>query len=163
MELKVKALYQLQRELDQRIFDLHQVTREGTRQQRLLALLIELGECANETRCFKYWSLKGPAEKAVILEEYGDGIHFLLSLGIDLDDQKEVMVSTSETSDLTESFLKTFAAVHQLTADFTLENYYRVFAAYLNVADLLGFSADDVETYYLLKNKKNHQRQDEGY
>ena len=49
-------------------------------QEKGLALLIELAELANETRCFKFWSTKGPSDDAVILEEYVDSIHFLLSL-----------------------------------------------------------------------------------
>ncbi len=48
--------------------------------KRDLALTIELAELANETRCFKYWSSKGPSEREVILEEFVDSIHFLLSL-----------------------------------------------------------------------------------
>ena len=29
----------------------------------ILALQVEIGELANETRCFKHWSNKGPSEK----------------------------------------------------------------------------------------------------
>ena len=51
--------------------------------RKMLALLVEIGELANETRCFKYWSNKPASEREVILEEYG-GLHFILSIGIDL-------------------------------------------------------------------------------
>ena len=52
--------------------------------RKMLALLVEIGELANETRCFKYWSNKPASEREVILEEYVDGLHFILSIGIDL-------------------------------------------------------------------------------
>ena len=77
-------LYPLQKELDEEIASLHQVSYESTHARRLLALLVEFGEFANETRCFKYWSLKGPGPKERILDEYADGLHFFLSLGIPL-------------------------------------------------------------------------------
>src|SRR5690606_36397479 len=83
MEIDWQKLFSMQRELDERIIVEHQLT--GTYfLERLLALQVEVGELANETRCFKYWSLKPPAERAVILEEYVDGIHFILSIGLSL-------------------------------------------------------------------------------
>jgi Uncharacterized protein conserved in bacteria len=164
MKLQVNDLYQYQEELDARIFLLHEVTRESTRRDRILALLVELSEMANETRCFKYWSLQNPSEKEVILEEYGDGIHFLLSLGIDLVDSHDYF----ETNDMivanvSEAILFTFNKVNQLQEEFTLSNYETAFTAYLNVAKLLGFTAEEIRSYYLLKNKKNHERQDTNY
>ena len=61
-----------QAELDERIMDMHHQTRESTQRKRVLALLVEIAELANETRSFKYWSLKGASEKEVLIEEYVD-------------------------------------------------------------------------------------------
>lgn len=164
MKLKIADLYPYQLELDSRIFTLHNVTRIGTRQARILALQVELAEMANETRCFKYWSQQEAAEKAVILEEYGDGIHFLLSLGIDLQDQSLYIENAAvESEELTTVILKVFSRVNELQNNFSLENYYAAFRAYLDVGELLGFNAEEIEEYYLLKNQKNHERQDNNY
>ena len=38
-----------------------------------LELLVEIGEFANETKCFKYWSKKNP-QKDLMGEEYADCI-----------------------------------------------------------------------------------------
>ena len=59
--------------------------------RKMLALLVEIGELANETRCFKYWSNKPASEREVILEEYVDGLHFILSIGIDLGIDKNFL------------------------------------------------------------------------
>lgn len=163
MKLRVDDLRVLQAELDQRIFTLHQVTREGTKEARILALLVELSELANETRCFKYWSLKEASAKEVILEEYGDGIHFLLSLGIDLKDQTEEFKVESSKTDLTTQILNTYEEIIQLKSRFNFTQYIKAFQEYLKIAELLGFSEEDIRKYYLLKNQKNHQRQDEQY
>ena len=53
MKLRIDDLIPYQSELDERIFELHDTDRPTTMQSRLLALLVEMGEFANETRCFK--------------------------------------------------------------------------------------------------------------
>ncbi|MEG2909687.1 MAG: dUTP diphosphatase, partial [Erysipelotrichaceae bacterium] len=104
MKLYVKDLYEMQDKLDQRIFDEHGITRIETMNRRMLALLIEIGELANETRCFKFWSNKGASSKDVILEEYADGIHFLLSLGIDLKDKENEIELVALDGELSDAF-----------------------------------------------------------
>ena len=69
MKLKIVDLIPYQNDLDERIFELHETDRPSTMQSRVLALLAEVGEFANETRCFKFWSVKGPSEKEVLAEE----------------------------------------------------------------------------------------------
>ena len=83
MHCDLKDLYLKQEELDLEIAKNHNINYEVTRHKRILALLVELGEFANTTRTFKFWSNKGMEEKAVVLDEFADGLHFLLSLGID--------------------------------------------------------------------------------
>ena len=46
----------------------------------ILACLVELGEYANETRCFKHWSKKEPSHKNIRIMEYIDCLHFFLSI-----------------------------------------------------------------------------------
>src|SRR5699024_12798011 len=72
----------MQQKLDDYISKNHQLDGENLLEERFLALLVETGELANETRCFKFWSKKEASTKEVILEEYVDNIHFLLSLGL---------------------------------------------------------------------------------
>ena len=79
----LRDMYSKQAELDLEIAKNHNINYENTRNKRVLALLVELGEFANTTRTFKFWSNKGPEGKEVMLDEFADGLHFLLSLGID--------------------------------------------------------------------------------
>lgn len=48
--------------------------------KKLLALNVEVGELANATRCFKYWSEKENEGTERILDEFADILHFLLSV-----------------------------------------------------------------------------------
>jgi dimeric dUTPase (all-alpha-NTP-PPase superfamily) len=38
-----------------------------------------------------------------------------------------------------------------------------LFAAYLNLGEMLGFTEEQIEQAYFEKNKINHQRQEVGY
>ena len=101
-------LFALQKQLDEEIAASHQVDYESTFSRRILALLVELGEFANETRCFKYWSYKGPSPKETILDEYADGLHFLLSLGIPLGVSEYKHYFHVTEKDLTKAIVHTF-------------------------------------------------------
>lgn len=46
----------------------------------ILALMVEVGEFANENKCFKHWSTKPPAPEEEQLEEFIDCYHFMLSI-----------------------------------------------------------------------------------
>ena len=50
--IDLSNLYNKQAELDKRIAENHHVSYETTRERRILALLVEIGEFANATRCF---------------------------------------------------------------------------------------------------------------
>lgn len=60
----------MQKVLDTRIIEEHGLEGQNLFYNMILALQVEIGELANETRCFKHWSNKGPSEKEVILMEY---------------------------------------------------------------------------------------------
>src|SRR3954454_6608730 len=84
-----EKLFQMQKGLDNHIEEKHRLEDEDLFSRKILALFVELGELANETRCFKFWSVKPASARSVILEEFVDGIHFILSLGIECGfDQK---------------------------------------------------------------------------
>lgn len=57
-------LFDMQRALDKFIEETQNINKDVFNEKGL-ALLVELGELANETRCFKFWSTKGPSEKAL--------------------------------------------------------------------------------------------------
>lgn len=163
MTLKLTDIRALQSHLDERIMINHGVTRQETRLKRILALMVEIGELANETRSFKFWSFKKASEKAVLLEELGDCVHFAVSLGIDLGDSKESLAFIPKSATLSEQFIDWMNECAKLKTDFTLAQYEIVLAYIGSVALAMGFDAQDVYEFYLKKNEINHSRQDKQY
>ncbi len=164
--MKIKELFSMQNELNMRIVKEHKLDNSSLFEQRRLAFLVELGELANETRCFKYWSKRPASEKEVILEEYVDGLHFVLSIGLDLS-FKEVEITTEV--DLSEKMDKIdintlFLNLYQSGSKSLLnEEFQSFFDTFLGLGVKLGFSFEEIEEAYFAKNRVNHARQDTGY
>ena len=152
----------LQKELDERILKLHGVNENESIDKRILAFIVELGELANETRCFKYWSLKDASSEEIVLEEYVDGIHFLLSLTNTLNLKSEFS-TVSDNKNLTLAFIELFKYASNLSNNFNERNLKILFENYLVLGEMLGFDKDKIIKAYLLKNKENHNRQSKGY
>jgi dimeric dUTPase (all-alpha-NTP-PPase superfamily) len=163
--MNVSHLFAIQQALDERILVEHGLEGSDLFVKKIIALHVELGELANETRSFKYWSKKGPSPRETILEEYVDVLHFTLSLGIDLGctDLSAERPAASARRDLTEQFACLLTAIAALAANRAAADYRTLFAELLALGGLLGFTAEEIERAYLQKNEKNHQRQTEGY
>ncbi|GAB2570037.1 dUTP diphosphatase [Gracilibacillus alcaliphilus] len=158
-----QPLFEMQKELDQYIVTQHDLQNENVFDKKVLALLVEVGELANETRCFKYWSLKPASEKSVIAEEYVDGIHFILSLGLDLGVEAYQSKEWDTDQDETVLFHQIFQSITQLKAKQSLEAYQELFDTYVSLGQVLGFSPEDIKKAYMDKNKVNFERQNQGY
>jgi dimeric dUTPase (all-alpha-NTP-PPase superfamily) len=162
-DLVLDELFPLQAGLDATIHQAHQCGYESTHYKRILAFLVELGEFSNETRCFKFWSLKGPSEKAVILDEYADGLHFLLSLGLPLGVEKYTHKFRPDEKELTLQILKTYRLATELLDHYDAKHYSFVFGSYLNLLPLLGYSGEDAVAAYKKKLAVNYARQEQHY
>lgn len=163
IKLQLKDLFEIQRSLNDRILKEHNLDPSTLRKKKFLALLTELGELANETRCFKYWSTKPPSPKEVILEEYVDCLHFILTIGLDKGYTDVKPEALEDNNDLSSQFINLFLAVNELVS-FSSENSYQVLIEdFYSLGKALGFTWDEVVEGYLSKNQLNHQRQDDRY
>jgi dimeric dUTPase (all-alpha-NTP-PPase superfamily) len=163
--MQLERLFQMQKELDHHIEVKHQLENEDLFNRKILALFVEIGELANETRCFKFWSVKPSSEKQVILEEFVDGIHFILSLGLEcglelteLDFNLKV-----SASDVTNQFLAIYEILSCFQFSKSREDYLALFQAYFNLANLLGITKEEMIEAYFKKNEVNYQRQQNNY
>lgn len=133
----------------------------------ILALKVELAEYANETRCFKQWSSKAPAEKEIRLEEAADALHFYLHIANDMkisleNFQNDCQISTWSDQKETLTFyinkamdyLAFIKQPDQLTSSLKF---------FITAAAVDGFTLEDLERAYYRKNQINHKRQDQGY
>jgi len=163
--MKLEKLFILQKNLDSHIEAKHDLHGEDLFNRKVLALLVEVGELANETRCFKFWSIKASSAKNVILEEFVDGIHFILSLGNECGFNEHSFKLHSEPFflDVNEQFLDVYVKIGSFQKSKTLMEYVGLFESYMQLASQLGFTNEEIEKAYLMKNEVNYQRQENNY
>lgn len=162
--MNIEKLMDMQSKLDNHIETKHGLQGEDLVAPKVLALLVELGELANETRSFKFWSTKGPSAKEVILTEYVDGIHFILSLALEKGFKLQMPNPLKEKEiSVTEQFLVIYRAITDFQSCLEFDSFQTVFAEYIYLGTLLGFTLEEVEQSYISKNEVNHERQRQGY
>lgn len=175
--MDIVKLYNMQKELDARIIKQHGLEGQDLLPQKILALQVELGECANEWRGFKYWSkdqqprtLKVHSDRDAyletnpLLEEYIDCLHFILSIGL-IDDLYENLGEIEPTvcDNVTQCFNRVFMAIVDVSEDFDAFEYQTLLDFFFGLGKMLGFSWEQIEEAYMSKNETNHKRQDTGY
>ncbi|MGH4122771.1 MAG: dUTP diphosphatase [Clostridium sp.] len=161
--MNLQRLFQMQDALDKRIEAEHNLCGIPLLRKKILSLQVELGELANETRCFKFWSTKSPSNDDVILEEYVDCLHFILSIGIEKNFEDITLKTKHITFELSEQFLNLYTNISDFITCSSLDSYLNIFQDFLSLGENLGFSKKDIENAYLYKNNINHERQDNGY
>lgn len=165
--MDIAKIYDMQVELDKKIMDKHQL-KGSYKTKKILSIVVELAELANEVRCFKFWSNKGPSEKSVILEEYVDALCFILSLCIEkevrLSDLEYITISYNPKSELDRDFMDLFKSVLDLDQSFLKKTRYSMLLHhYISFGLKLGFTWEEIEEAYIKKNEVNHKRQENGY
>lgn len=168
IEIDLTKLLKEQFHLDKTIQENHHISYLETQNERLLALLVELGEFANTTRCFKFWSNKGRDIKERVLDEAADCLHFYLSLKISddihcLDDSSNNIVKVDivgtdyDNKTLTINFNKAISfASHE-------KDYKKSFEAFISVIYGLGYTWEELEKAYYKKLGVNYERQNNNY
>ena len=145
-------VYEANKELD-KMFDNEFKDSEMIKKNKL-ELLVEIGELANETRYFKYWSNK-EVNLDLVKEEYADCLimilYFFNILNINLDEDF-IEIEEYDKVDI-------FARLYKLASEFYYDNnkelIKEVFVTLINLGYLIGFTNEDIIKTSLSKINKN--------
>lgn len=166
--MNLTKLFETQRILDERIEKEHPRFEDEDRlAKKILALQVEVAELANELpEVFKFWSnKKNNYENA--LKEYVDGLHLILSIGLEMDYNLEELhiennIKTHKYNDIAAQFIWLSNTVSNLFP-YSGRDYDLLVYEFISLGEMLGFTWEQVETAYFEKNEINHTRQDTGY
>lgn len=105
--------------------------------------------------------------KNPLLEEYVDGLHFVLNIGIYLNITNANPIFYVPSID-NWSIPKQVEAIHDTIGKVrsyktSVGTYHQLVHLYLGLGKMLEFSEEDIEQAYLDKNEENHDRQRRGY
>ena len=106
--------------------------------------------------------------KRPLLEEYVDCLHFTLSIGLELNFTDIDVWKVKETT-TTNRFIECFGTIYNIHFQKTVNSevprvmYEHLFAYFIGLGEMLGFTLVQVEQAYYKKNRLNHQRQETNY
>ena len=165
--MNLETLFEMQGKLDSNILWKHQeLKEEDLLPKKVLAAQVELGELANEFRGFKFWSTD-QKPRSMMLEEFVDVLHFVLSIGIELGYQtKGVSLFEKEPpKDINEHFIGLNLGLGTIAFKNNVNKwqYNEVLISTLQLGIELGYTPQQIEDAYYLKNKINFKRQKDGY
>ena len=162
-KIELEELFKAQAKLDATIAENHNISYATTRHRRIMACLVEIGELANATRCFKYWSNKSSEPDDIVLDEFADGLHFFLSLGVDIKTSKKTYNLTKHADNLTDQFLEVYRRLDIFYKKQDDISYIKAFKAFLNLLPLLHYRWAKLKDAYYKKLGVNYNRQETNY
>ena len=152
-----QIIYDKNKELDKMFYQEYGNSQEIIDKNKL-ELLVELGELANETRCFKYWSVKKP-DRDKVLEEYADVmlmvLYFFNILDISLDEEFPKYI---KTNDILEQFTILFNLSSRIRDEYNEDIIKEIFINLLQLGYLLDFTDEDIISGCLRKIEINMKR-----
>ena len=127
-----------------------------------IGLLVELGEFVNETKVFKYWSIK-KSNRDLILEEYADTITSVLvfynMLNLEIKEPKNHL----KTNDILELFNYLFSQTSKLMNNFSVDLVIDIFNNLFYVKELLDIEEDEIIEIIIKKQRIVEERLNSEY
>ena len=154
------GVYEANKELD-KMFDNSFVDPEMVKKNKL-ELLVEIGELANETRYFKYWSKK-PINIELAKGEFADcfimTLYFFNIMNINLDEEFKKIGKYNKVD--------IFARLYKLASDFYYDDSKDIikefFSTLITLGYIIGFTDEDIINLSLAKIERDKERFEEGF
>ncbi len=163
MKYDFTDIYKKQIELDKYIFEKNNLSSKETYKKRKIAFLIELGEFANEVRSFKFWSKKTMSKEEIVIEEFIDGLHFIISVGVDMENKDWKIVIKNNDKDFNDQLMQTYILFIKYSKTNDINDYQKAFESFVTLGAILGFTYEKLFKAYSLKNQENVRRQENNY
>ena len=157
MNIKVfDKLYEENKKLDSYFIKKYDNTEDIILKNKL-ELLVELGELANESKCFKYWKKIEPNRELVLLE-YADVLlmilYFFRELNISLDEE----YPKENELDLINEFMYLYEKISNFNKQYNKELLKDIFINFIRLGKLLDLTTNEIINSSLNKININKER-----
>ncbi|TPR54654.1 dUTP diphosphatase [Metamycoplasma neophronis] len=160
--MNLEFIFNAQIDLDKAFRESRDKNEQHFNTKIVIALLVELGEFANEVKAFKYWKKDKTIDRQAMLEEFADGIHFLTSIAYKHHIEPQIKV-IKKYDDFSLQLAYTYKIFTKLFQNKSKRNIKKAYGAYLGLGQIMNIQYDDIEKSYIEKNHKNYQRIKDNY
>ena len=157
-------LYERNKILDSEFMNKYINVDQDLHKKNCLELIVELGELANESRCFKYWSIK-KSNKDMVVEEYADCLLMVLYMFNYYNVVNIYTIDNEYSDDILFVFNDLIRMCTKFMDDININEEYlmNVFNYLLHLGKLLGFTKEEITLACYNKIMKNEERLNSNY
>ena len=157
-------LYERNKILDSEFMNKYILDDKDLHKKNCLELIVELGELANESRCFKYWSIKR-VNHEYLLEEYADCLLMVLYMFNYYNISNIYSIENKYSDDILVVFNDLIRMCTKFMDDIDINEEYviNVFNYLLHLGKLLDLKDDEIIKACYDKIIKNEERLNSNY
>ena len=117
--------------------------------QKILSFLHDLGEVAQESRCYLFWEKAEPINHQQLLDVYIEGLTMLMSIGYELRiDSIKNYTEIPMSSDLHSLFFKIYHSILKVQSHYSSDDYQNTIDDYFTLGFSLGIQIDEIIDNY---------------
>lgn len=145
-------IYEKNSELDKIYLSKYLSSNNDIFEKNAIEFLVELGEFTNESKCFKYWTVKLP-DKEKVLEEYADCITMLLVFYNNLNMKINPEINHLETVNILEVINYLYQEGSKILKSISEELLTNIFNNLIYLGSLLNLTEEEI-----INSMKNKQK-----
>lgn len=157
--MDLQNLFILQKGVDQGFTENCNNDKNSLLPEKILGLQVKISELANLTQCYKFWVTSSDCKSSIILQQFVEGFHYILSIGLDKNYTNINLEVQPLQNDLTSQFINLYIDINDFVVCPSIDNYKTLFENFLSIGLSLGFDKEVIEKAYLEKNVLLHKNQ----
>ena len=158
----LKKIYQRNKELDHIFMKKYEEKEPQYFEKNCIEFLVEFGEFVNETKCFKYWSIKKPNMDDVY-EELADCITMTLTMFYVLDLEIDILKEHHKTKDVLELINYIYSQGSKLMTKLNEDLVKDILSNLFYLAELLELDKEEIYRVLSYKQDKVEERLNSDY
>ena len=159
---KLKKIYERNKELDHIFMKKYEEKEPLYFEKNCIEFLVEFGEFVNETKCFKYWSIKKPKMEDVY-EELADCITMTLTMYYVLDLEIDTLVEHHKSKNVLEVINHIYSQGSKLMTKINETLVKDILSNLFYLADLLELDKEEIYRVLTYKQNKVEERLNSDY
>ncbi|MBQ7104460.1 MAG: dUTP diphosphatase [Bacilli bacterium] len=159
---KLKKIYERNKELDHIFMKKYEEKEPLYFEKNCIEFLVEFGEFVNETKCFKYWSIKKPKMEDVY-EELADCITMTLTMYYVLDLEIDTLVEHHKSKNILEVINHIYGQGSKLMTKINETLVKDILSNLFYLADLLELDKEEIYRVLTYKQDKVEERLNSDY